>query len=215
QKLYVSCESQTIEGLNILVRTMLQLSGGVSSAEGASQISQTEAARRRRATAQVAESQIVTLTGGYSRGDSDAYENATTQDDKITGIAMHPNVRPSLLMFSPLSADVAGMPGVAARNVMFVRAEYSYESPSFGMLTPAVIFARLNSLNKKADASDVKVGLVNNLGFEVNLNYSYRTLDGLRLSLDGGLWVPGGAWETSGVKPETVYGARATAATYF
>jgi hypothetical protein len=107
------------------------------------------------------------------------------------------------------------MPGVAARNVMFVRAEYSYESPSFGMLTPAVIFARLNSLNKKADASDVKVGLVNNLGFEVNLNYSYRTLDGLRLSLDGGLWVPGGAWETSGVKPETVYGARATAATYF
>jgi len=37
----------------------------------------------------------------------------------------------------------------------------------------------------------------------------------LRLSLDGGLWVPGGAWETSGVKPETVYGARATAATYF
>jgi len=215
QKLNVSCESQSVEGLNILMRTMFQVSGGVSSAEGASNLSQTEAARRRRATAQVAESQIVTLTGGYSRGDSDAYENAATQDDKITGIAMHPNVRPSLLMFSPLSENVAGMPGVVARNVMFMRADYSYESPSFGMLTPAVIFARLNSLNKKADPSDTKVGLVNNLGFEVNLNYSYRTLDGLRLSLDGGLWVPGGAWETSGVKPETVYGARATAATYF
>lgn len=215
QKLSISCESQSVEGLNILLRTMFQLSGGVSSADGASQLSQTEAARRRRATAQVAESQIVTLTGGYSRGDSDAYENAKTQDDKITGIAMHPNVRPSLLMFSPLSEDVAGMPGAAVRNVVFARAEYSYESPSFGMLTPAVIFARLNSLNKKADASDTKVGLVNNLGFEVNLNYSYRTLDGLRLSLDGGLWVPGGAFETSGVKPETVYGARATAATHF
>lgn len=214
-KLFIGCESQTVDGLNLLVRTKFQLSGGVSSADGSAKLSQTEAARRRRATEQVAESQIVTLTGGFSKGDSDAYDNATTQDDKITGIAMHPNVRPSLLMFNPLSENVAGMPGASVRNVVFVKAEYSYESPSFGMLTPAVIFARLDALNKKADVTEKKVGLVNNLGFEVNINYSYRTLDGLRLSLDGGLWVPGGAWETSGVKPETVYGARATAATYF
>lgn len=213
--LAVVCESQTIDGLNVLLRAKIQLGGGVAPADGTAQLSQTEAARNRRPTEQVAESQIVMLTGGYSKGDSDAYAGAATQDDKITGIAMHPNVRPSLLMFNPLSDNVAGMPGPLVRNVVFVKAEYSYESPSFGMLTPAFVFARLNALNKKSEESETKVGLVNNLGFEVNLNYSYRTLDGLRLSLDGGLWVPGGAWEVSSVKPGTVYGARATAATYF
>lgn len=128
---------------------------------------------------------------------------------------MHPNVRPAFLMFNPLSANVAGMPGAIVRNVLFARADYSFESPTFGMLTPAVIFARLDSLNKNT-ASDVKkFGAVNNVGFEVDINYSYRTMDGVRFSLDGGLWVPGGAWETAGVKPETVYGLRATASTYF
>ena len=214
-KLYISCDSQSVDGLNILLRARYQLSGGIASADKSAKLSQTEAARVRRPTSQVAESQIISLAGGYSKGDSDAFDNVTNRDSKITALPMHPNVRPAFLMFNPLSANVAGMPGAIVRNVLFARADYSFESPTFGMLTPAVIFARLDSLNKNT-ASDVKkFGAVNNVGFEVDINYSYRTMDGVRLSLDGGLWVPGGAWETAGVKPETVYGLRATASTYF
>lgn len=210
-----SRDSQTVEGLNVLMRARYQLSGGVSLGDKSIKISQTEAARLRRPTSQVAESQILGLSAGFSRGDSDAFENVKTKDSRITGIPMHPNVRPALLMFNPLSADTAGMPGAIVRNVMFARAEYSYESPSFGMLTPAIIFARLDQLNNKSGTTDTVVGANRNIGFEVDMTYAYRTMDGIRFSLDGGLWVPGGAWETSGVKPETVYGVRATAATFF
>ncbi|MEN9530365.1 MAG: hypothetical protein RI932_2238 [Pseudomonadota bacterium] len=214
QKLFISCDSQTVDGLNILLRARYQIGGGLASADRTAKISQTEAARQRRPTSQVTDSQVLSLTGGYSKGDSDAFENVTSRDSRITALPMHPNVRPAFLMFSPLSTNVPGMPGALVRNVVFARADYSYES-TFGMLTPAVVYARLDSLNRKTTADEKKVGTVNNVGFEVDINYSYRTMDGIRLSVDGGLWVPGGAWETSGVKPETVYGVRASAATYF
>jgi hypothetical protein len=209
-------DSQTIEGLNVLLRARYQLGGGLAAADKSIKISQTEAARLRRPTSQTTESQILTLTGGFSRGDSDAFDNVKGKDTKITAVPMHPNVRPALLMFSPLSPDTAGMPGAIVRNVLFARAEYSYESPSFGMLTPSLVFARLDQTNTKSTVgSESVVGKNRNLGFEVDISYSYRTMDGVRFSLDGGLWLPGGAWEVSGVKPETVYGLRATAATYF
>lgn len=208
-------ESQAVEGLNILARARYQLSGGLSAADKSIKISQTDAARLRRPTVQVAESQILSLTAGYSRGDADAFEKVKTKDTRITGIPMHPNVRPALLMFNPLSPDTAGMPGAIVRNVLFARAEYSYESPTFGMITPSVIFARLDQTNSKPSTAETVVGANRNIGFEVDMNYSYRTMDGMRFSLDGGLWVPGGAWESAGVKPETVYGVRATAASYF
>ncbi|MFZ9520852.1 MAG: hypothetical protein ACO3A4_10270 [Silvanigrellaceae bacterium] len=210
-----SRESQTVEGLNILVRAGYQLGGGAAPGDMTSKISQTEAARRRRPTSQVAGSQIINLLGGFSRGDADAFANVKTKDSRITGVPMHPNVRPAFLMFNPLSQDIAGMPGTLVRNVVFGKAEYSYESPTFGMIAPAVVFARLDQTNSKTTDGTASVGGNGNLGFEVDLTYSYRTMDGVRFSLDGGLWVPGGAWETSGVKPETVYGLRATAATYF
>ncbi|MEY4065646.1 MAG: hypothetical protein RIR26_1854 [Pseudomonadota bacterium] len=215
KQLYVSCDSQKVNGLNLLLRARYQLSGGVSAGDKSARLSQTEAARSRRPTSQVAESQIVSLVGGYSKGDSDAFADATDRDNSITGVPMHPNVRPAFLMFNPLSSNIAGMPGALVQNVLFARADYSFESPSFGMLTPAVIFARLDALNKSGVVTASKVGTVKNVGFEVDVNYSYRTMDGVRFGLDGGLWVPGGAWETSGVKPETVYGVRATAATFF
>ncbi|MEN9810140.1 MAG: hypothetical protein RLZZ488_1707 [Pseudomonadota bacterium] len=211
----LSRDSQSVEGLNILMRARYQLGGGVSAPDRNIKISQTDATRQRIPTSQAGESQILGLTAGYSRGDADAFDNVKNKDTKVTGIPMHPNVRPAFLMFNPLSADKAGMPGAIVRNVLFARAEYSYESAGVGMLTPAVIFARLDQTNTKASAADTNVGGNSNLGFEFDLNYSYRTVDGLRISLDGGLWVPGGAWETSGVKPETVYGIRATAATFF
>ncbi len=214
RKLFVTCDSQTVDGLNILMRARYLLAGGVAGADRTAKLSQIEAARALRPTSQVAESQVLSLTGGYSKGDSDAFENVSTRDSRITALPMHPNVRPAFLMFSPLSKDVPGMPGAIVRNVIFVRADYSYES-TFGTLTPAVIYGRLDSLNKKTTADEKKVGTVNNVGFEVDVNYSYRTMDGIKLSVDGGLWVPGGAWETSGVKPETVYGVRASASTYF
>jgi hypothetical protein len=208
-------DSQTVEGLNILARARYQLSGGLSVADKSVKISQTDAARLRRPTVQVAESQILSFTAGYSRGDADAFEKVKTKDSRITGVPMHPNVRPALLMFNPLSPDIAGMPGAIVRNVLFARAEYSYESPSLGMITPSIIFARLDQNNSKPSSASNIVGVNRNVGFEVDLTYSYRTMDGMRFSLDGGLWVPGGAWETSGVKPETAYGVRATAATFF
>jgi hypothetical protein len=208
-------ESQTVEGLNVLVRAGYQLGGGAAPGDVSAKISQTEAARRRRPTSQVAGSQIISLMGGFSRGDADAFANVKTKDSRITGVPMHPNVRPAFLMFNTLSSDVAGMPGAIVRNVVFGKAEYSYESPTFGMITPAVVFARLDQINSKAADGGAVVGGNRNLGFEVDMTYSYRTMDGVRFSLDGGLWVPGGAWEASGVKPETVYGVRATAATYF
>ncbi|NBO37993.1 hypothetical protein EBU99_05365 [bacterium] len=214
-KLYISCDSQLIDGLNAIMRARIQLSGGVASADKVAKLSQTDAARSRRPTSQVAESQILSLVAGFSKGDSDAFDGVKNRDSKINALPMHPNVRPAFLMFNPLSADVAGMPGAIVRNVTFVRADYSYESPTFGMITPAVVFARLNALNSKSTASDNTVGTNSNVGFEVDVNYSYRTMDGVRFSLDGGLWVPGGAWESAGVKPETVLGVRATAATFF
>jgi hypothetical protein len=215
KQLHVACDSQKINGLNLLLRARYQLSGGVTAADKSAKLSQTEAARARRPTSQVSESQILSLLGGYSKGDSDAFSGVAERDTTITGVPMHPNVRPAFLMFNPLSANTAGMPGALVQNVLFARAEYSFESPSFGMLTPAVIFARLDALNKNTATASTNVGTVKNVGFEVDINYSYRTMDGIRFGLDGGLWVPGGAWESSGVKPETVYGVRATASTFF
>ena len=212
---YVTCDAQSVDGLNILMRARYQLGGGVAALDKSVKLSQTESARSRRPTSQVAESQILSVTAGYSKGDSDAFEGVTQPDSKVSGLPMHPNVRPALLMFNPLSEVVPGMPGAIVQNVIFSRLDYSYESPTFGMITPALVFARLDKLNKTSAVNAKTVGTVNNLGFEVDLTYSYRTMDGVRLSLDGGLWVPGGAWEKQGVKPETVYGVRATAATYF
>jgi hypothetical protein len=208
-------DSQTLEGLNIIAKARYQLSGGLAAGDKSVKISQTDAARLRRPTVQVAESQIIAFTAGYSRGDADAFDKIKTKDSRITAVPMHPNVRPALLMFNPLSVDAAGMPGSVVRNVLFGRAEYSYESPSVGMFTPSVIFARLDQTNSKPSNATTTFGSNANVGFEVDMNYSYRTVDGMRFSLDGGLWVPGGAWETSGVKPETVYGVRVGAATFF
>ena len=216
RNLAITCDSQKFEGLASLIKLRYQLGGTPTGADKSLNIAATEAARLRQPTSLLVDSHTVGMWLGYSKGDRDSFAGVEKPDETINAVPMHPNIRPSLLMFNVSSPQVAGMPGGAVMNSLFVRGDYTYESPSFGSITPALVWSRLDVTNSKAGASPNAVGKAKDLGVEFDLSYSYKTADNVKLSVDSGVWFPGKAWRSdAGGKTQPMYGVRTTASTSF
>jgi hypothetical protein len=212
----VTCDSQRFEGLAALLKLRWQFAGTGAGPDKSISLAATESARGRLPTSLLSDSHTAGFQLGYSRGDSDAFAGVTSPDETIRTTPFHPNVRPSLLMYSPTQAPVAGMPGNAVLNTVFFRWDYTYEGPGFGAITPAVTWGRLDQLNTEAGNTVGAVGRSKNLGLEVDLSYSFRTADNVKFGVDTGVWFPGGAWRAQGSgKPSPVYGFRTSASTSF
>ncbi len=154
---------------------------------------------------------------GFASGDSDAF---ATGNNNINLGVMHPNITPSLLMFSSLGNVTPGMPGALVSNALFARGEYTYESPTTGTIVPAIIWGRLNATRDpepgKTLAASSGVGRYSNLGLEFQVAYSYMTTDFLKISAETALWLPGSAWTDSGSRsPDHVLGGRLSVSTIF
>lgn len=211
---YLTCGKQKLAGAAALFRTRFQLVG-MGASGGSNSLAETDMARLRMPTSLRAESHTVGLWAGFARGDADEFKGAANKDDSISSFGMHPNIRPSLMMFGAATSAEPGMPGRSVSNATFVRAEYSYEAPGVGLITPALIWGRLNSLNKSAPTQD-SVGHTASLGFELNTRFQYVTTDKVSLGVEGGVWLPGKAWATlAHPKPEIAFGLRTSVGTVF
>jgi hypothetical protein len=212
----ITCDSQRYEGLAALLRLRLQVAGTGAGPDKSLSIAATENARSRLPTSLLGDSHTLGLQVGYSRGDSDAFAGAGSADSTIRSTPFHPNLRPAFLMYNPTQSPVAGMPGNAVVNTVFVRGDYTYEGPGFGSITPAIIWGRLDQLNTKGGAAAGAVGRNKNLGLEVDIAYAYKTSDNVKFGIDSGIWFPGGGWRENGSKkPSPVYGIRTSASTSF
>jgi hypothetical protein len=139
-------------------------------------------------------------------------EESQVKVDKIEGFLFHPNIRPSLLMHnleseffaSQLSHYNLNFPvGLSQRyltNAMFLKGSYTFMSPKFGAITPSLIWSSLwkqpllKDINPYERGIDDTARLPKNLGFEVDVTYSYRRSDFLLFTFQGGVWKPGQAW---------------------
>lgn len=226
--LYVTCDGQKYEGFAALLRTRYQFGGTSTSAAtstgaGASappsaNLNATEVSRQRLPTSLRLETHTAGLWLGYAKGDKDSFKGVgdDLKDNIISAVPMHPNIRPSLLMHNTATASLPGMPGAVMQNGVFVRGEYTYESPTFGQLTPAIVWGQLDATNTKAPTAENAVGRSKNLGIEFDLRYSYQTTDRVNLGVESGFWLPGKAWQTpTAGKMQPVYGIRTTASTTF
>jgi hypothetical protein len=212
--LYISCENQKYEGFAALFKLRYQLGGKPLGVNNSVYLAATDEARAKAPTSLVSDSHIASLWFGYARGDKDGFANSTSPDSSIQSTPLHPNIRPSLLMFQVYNSLEKGMPGSAIQNSLFVRGDYSYETAGFGQINTALIWAQLDKKNE--NVSDNSIGTDKNLGVEINLGYQYRTVDKINFGIDSGLWVPGKAWQPkNGSKPGFAYGVRTTASTEF
>ncbi len=208
----VTCDSSSVGGLAALVQFQYLFGASKDRSLGGIQ------AGKRLPTSSRAESHRVGLLFGYASGDSQAFSGVADgqRSGKAGGLAMHGNIHPALLMFSPSLPMVPGMPSSILTNVSFLRAEYTYESPGKGSFVPAVIVAHLNAANTLAGDLPSAVGVQKSLGVEFDLLYSYQTSDSLKLSAEVGAWIPGSAWASSlNGRQTTSYGLRTVASFEF
>jgi hypothetical protein len=217
----IACDSYSIEGLAALMKWNWLVSGTAPSQEQ-DWLSSYEVSRLNLPTAQRRESHILGLTLGYSKGDSDAYDGVPyeSQDRKITLAGMHSNVKAGFLMNSENTTQVSGMPGGNIQNMSFAKLEYTFETPSYGMFSPSVVWGRLDRMNSKsapASEQDKVYGFKSrNLGVELDLKYSYQTQDRVNFGLEGGAWFVGQAWRKKGSgKPSPAFGLRGEVSTSF
>ena len=214
--LAIGCDSQRYEGLAALFKLKYLFGGTPTGPEGGFSLGAVESARARLNTALRTDSHTLGLWLGYARGDSDAFEGVKKKDGTIRTTPFHPNVRPAFLMYGTTQQFVAGMPGNTIANTIFTRVDYTFESPGFGSLTPAVVWGRLEQANNRLTTPGVGYGRNKNLGWELDINYSYTTVDNLKIGLDSGVWLPGAAWKLEGNnRPSAVYGLRTTFSTSF
>ena len=225
-----TCVSQDLSALAALVQMKWQV-GGAESASVAS----TEHAQLLLPTAERLGSHTLGLWAGYASGGSNQFEeaDAVSSDNTITAIQMNPNIQPSFLMFNNTMPPVNGMPMGSITNTTFVRVDYTFENPSFGLLSPVLVWGVLNETNKSyngsnglctegasADANSAVnhlcVGGSRNLGVELDLAYRYTTLDRVTIGTDIGYWFVGSAWQEYGEsKPQGVLGMRVSLGTEF
>jgi hypothetical protein len=154
---------------------------------------------------------------GFASGDKDAF--ATGNDNVNMGV-MHPNVRPSLLIFSGLDQSRPGMPGAIVANALFLRGEYTFESPTSGTIVPSVVWGQLRE-TRGADAGKTLddtegLGRFADLGMEFQVSYSYWTDDFLKIGAEASVLRPGSAWSSKGTSaPDFAVGGRLSVSTVF
>lgn len=219
----LTCNGQSVESVMFLMKLKQQFGGGavVGETSSTASIAATEVARSRLPTSQRPETHIIGLWTGFAKGDKDAFAQIkeSEKDNKVSLASMHPNIRPSLLMFNNSVPSQPGMPGARVQNTIFARGEYTYESPSFGSITPSLIWGMLQTTNsntlENASFDSSRLGKESSLGFELDVDYNYQTVDFVKWQVGAGVWFPGNAWETTESKPSMVFGARAGLSTSF
>ena len=238
---YRTCNSENVSSLAALLKFKVQLGGGENSTLAAIDASQNLVG-----TAERVESHTLGLWVGYASGGENQFYSSNDpiyglKGNNISAITMNSNIQPSFLMFNNATPAINGMPTNAITNATFVRANYTYESPGFGSITPVLVWGRLNRTNpnyescaeeqKVVSSTDpnvasnpsptssvnhVCVGGSAALGFELDLTYEYTTLDRVHFGVDAGYWAVGNAWQVNGQgKPNGSMGARLFTGTEF
>lgn len=181
-------------------------------------------------------SQVLGFWGGMSSGSKDQFKLKKGKGD-IKALPMHPNIRPSFLMFNDSLPERPGMPSGRVVNTSFLRLDYSYENSSFGKIQPILVWAMLNQTNpvygqfcqgndygdkclKDIDNNDGRdisgLGKSKNLGVEIDVQYRYTTESLVTLGADVAYWFVGDAWKQSdGKKSNAAYGFRFSIAKEF
>ncbi|MDE3270386.1 MAG: hypothetical protein OYH77_08935 [Pseudomonadota bacterium] len=155
----------------------------------------------------------------FAPGDADGYYSdydpetdtaiaASKRNTSVSAYSFHRNFKPALLFFnSPYDADhsIAGVFSPdSLMNVYLVALGYRYDNLIWGNAELKFI----TGWQHKTIPSDVKahyedrddkpVGYYGReLGYEVDLRYSYEFSDALRLSLGGAIAIPGNFWRTA------------------
>jgi hypothetical protein len=208
------CTSARVDWVSALFKARYQFStGGVESTMSTSEA----VARRGVPSASRRESHSAGLWLGFASGDKDALVSG---NDNVNMGVMHPNVKPSLLMFNGLGNESAGMPGAMVGNAIFLRGEYTFESPTSGTIIPSVVWGRLRETRSadvgKTLADTNGVGRYADLGTEFQVSYSYVTEDFLKLGGEFSVLMPGSAWATKGsTAPDYAVGGRLLVSTVF
>lgn len=225
-----TCSLQNFSALAFLGKIKYQFDNTTNSSLYA-----TEKAQELLGTAERQTTHVLSLWGGYASGGSNQFASPATlgSDNRISAIAMHPNVQPAFLMFNNTTPPVNGMPTGAITNTTFVRFDYAYEAPGIGSINPAITWARLNRTNENFNAASCPVGTTvvdptsptnhmcvggsSDLGVEVDAAYRYTTLDRVTFGADMGYWFVGNAWEVYGQSgsPEGNFGMRVLVSTQF
>lgn len=188
----LACESRQVESFAAILRSRYVFSGGGTSSEKSwSSVASVDAARESVATSLTPESHEMGAELGFARGDRDAFRGQA-KDGSITGVPFHPNIRPNLLMFSPVLPLDPGMPGALVQNVLYIKGHYAYETPGFGMIMPSLTWA---SLHQTAPSEALNTpGTSADLGVEFDLTYRYRTLSRVDFDLTAGALFAGDAY---------------------
>ena len=150
----------------------------------------------------------------FAPGDADGYYNgedsmaASNRNASVSAYAFHRNFKPALLFFNaPHSSDYS-IPGVfspdSLLNVYLVALGYRYENVIWGDAELKFITGWQHKTipddvqQHYEDASDKPVGYYGrDLGYELDLRYSYKLSDALSLSLGGAVAMPGNFWQTA------------------
>ncbi len=208
-KAHLMCEKGSIDWVSTLFRSRYQFSnsGGSDATLSASEAT----AKRGVPTVSRRETHSAGFWFGYAGGDAGALSGGNGTSGVTMGV-MHPNIRPSLLMFSSVATPVAGMPGAVVGNAMFVRGDYTYESPTVGAFTPSLVWGML----RETQTGTTGYGRSPGLGIEADVAYSYLTTDFIKIGADVGVWFPGAAWSEKGSgRPGSVLGGRLAVSTNF
>ena len=164
-------ESSTVQGIAAVAKISYLL--GDASTELPGGISAFSAAKNRLPSKQRPESHIVDLELGFASGDSDQFLNKdeasqALADNDAKGSFLHPNKRPSLLMFGKTNGlranpdERTGMPGAVLSNLWYTKLSYTYESGSWGELMPSAI---IGMLHKKNDVEEAQLNNTTGYGY--------------------------------------------------
>jgi hypothetical protein len=170
----------------------------------------------------------------YAPGDSDGYFDAsagldeTRRDRKVTSMAFHRNFKPAMILFNlrpyldSTRVDGAFDPGHFVNATLFALG-YRYENMKNGNVQVKGVMAQLNQtmpkdVRRHYDSKNTRpVGYAgNSLGYELDLNYTYKVGSHLELGIGAAAALPGDAWNTEkGQAPSADYLIQSAAAFTF
>ena len=131
------------------------------------------------------------------------FNHPVGKGDAIGGSSFYANNRTGI-------TSSQNVPDVAAlTNTLYLAPKLNWNFSEKWSLNSSVLWAQLNTPQYDDGASD--------LGFEIDASFVFKPNDALTWSIDGGVLLPGSAFEGGGAfdSPETAYGIQTRAAISF
>ncbi len=167
-----------------------------------------------------ATSHSIFLEYAYAPGDKDGYTALTDaagdpvrKDNRVTAVAFHRNFKPGLILFNGKpSSDTMRIDGVfdpgRLMNALVLGTGYRYKSLESGNFEIKLLGATMdegmpgNIKALYANSATFPAGYKgDSIGYELDLQYDTFVSRGLQVGLNGGVALPGEAWQTSSDKP--------------